>query len=273
MPLSRLAGLFVISMLLSGVSMATDGPKSSYWAFWDKSGARSTPIDHSGLDFILRTYVVTDHPSGINRFRYKAVSSADKQKLEEYITVTAKIDPRDYVPNEQKVYWMNLYNALTINLVLDYYPINSIRDISVKSGNADPLNADLVTVADQPLALNDIEHRILRPIWKDFKIHFGLVCASLGCPNVQPEAFTAANSKKLLKKAGRDFVNHRRGLQLENGQLQVSSLFDWYELDFATDQKKLLKLFAHYAEDRKALYLLGFDGDISYSYDWRLNAP
>jgi uncharacterized protein DUF547 len=271
---ARLTKIVVLAaLLITGVAVNA-APNSDYWAFWDKSNDTNySQIDHSDLSFILGTYVVTDHPSGINRFRYGMVSKGHKKRLKQYIASQQKIDPRDYSRAEQKIYWLNLYNALTINLVLENYPIDSIRDISVKSRSKGPWDAPLVKVARKKLSLNDIEHRILRPIWNDFKIHFGLVCASLGCPNIQATAFTVANSKKLLKQSGREFVNHRRGLQLEKGKLQVSSLFDWYKSDFAPDQKTLLKIFAHYADDRKALYLLGFNGDISYNYDWRLNSP
>lgn len=263
MPILAMITLLFVS---AGVNAA---PKPSYWAFWDRSNsANFKTIDHSELSFLLGTYVISDHPSGINRFRYGSVSKGHKQQLEDYIAALQKIDPRNYSRDEQKVYWLNLYNALTINLVIDNYPVDSIKDIG-----RDPWDKPLAKVAGQKLSLNDIEHRILRPIWKDFKIHFGLVCASLGCPNVQPVAFTVANSRELLKKSGRDFLNHKRGLQLEKGHLQASSLFDWYGSDFASDQKTLLKIFAHYSDDRKALYLLGFSGNINYNYDWRINAP
>ncbi len=272
-PWMRLLPVMVFMTMLSTASQVNAVAKADYWAYWDKSNSSNfMSIDHSELSFLLKTYVVTNHPSGINRFRYGSVSKGHKRRLEDYIATNQKIDPRNYSRDEQKVYWLNLYNALTINLVIDHYPVDSVRDISSKFGRG-PWDKPLTKVAGKKLSLNDIEHRILRPIWKDFKIHFGLVCASLGCPNVQPAAFTVANSRKLLKQSGRDFVNHRRGLQIEKGSMQASSLFDWYESDFAPDRKTLLKIFAHYADDRKALYLLGFSGDISYNYDWRINAP
>jgi hypothetical protein len=249
-------------------------PKADYWQFWDKSREHNlSTINHSELDYILRTYVVTGHPSGINRFRYSMVSGGHKKRLEDYIASTAGIDPRDYPKQEQLVYWLNLYNALTINLVLDNYPVDSIKNIATGGVGIEPWDVKLVEVAETRLSLNDIEHRILRPIWQDHRIHFGLVGASLGCPNIQPTAFTSVNSRKLLSEAGRDFVRHRRGLHLQDGELQVSRIFDWYERDFAANRKTLLKVFAHYAEDQTALYLLGFKGEFSYNYDWRINAP
>lgn len=258
-------------LLIYCSSLAARNPE--YWAYWDQSDESSfSSIDHSEFDFILRTYVVTNHPSGINRFRYGLVSTGHKNRLESYISSIAQIDPRAHSRAEQRIYWINLYNALIIDLVIDNYPVDSIKDIIGNDG-VGPLELKLITVAKKHLSLDDIEHRILRPIWQDHKIHFALVCASLGCPNVQPVAYTRTNIRKLLARAGREFVNHRRGLNFVNGQLQVSRIFEWYEKDFAADRKTLLKVFAHYAEDRTALYLLGFDGEIHYNYDWRINAP
>jgi len=266
-----LRSFIVAAFFFSASAFAVPSP--NYWSYWDISNEGShASVDHSDLDLILRTYVVTNHPSGINRFKYGQVSSKHRRLLEDYIAELSALDPRRYRRAEQKVYWMNLYNALTINLVLDHYPIASIREITGRAGR-DAWKEQIVEVAGKRLSLNDIDHRILRPIWHDHKVRFGLACASLGCPNMQPVAFTTANNRKLLKKAGRDFVNHSRGLKMENGELRVSSIFDWYEKDFAADKKTLLKVFAHYAEDRKALYLLGFSGDITYAYDWRINAP
>jgi hypothetical protein len=270
-PLGRWIAIVVI-LLFSATAFAA--PKADYWQYWDKSREdNSSTVNHSELDYILRTYVVTGHPSGINRFRYGMVSRGHKKRLEDYIASTAEIDPRNYSKQEQLVYWLNLYNALTINLVLDNYPVDSIKNIKTGRAGIEPWDMKLVKVANTRLTLNDIEHRILRPIWQDHRIHFGLVCASLGCPNIQPAAFTSVNSRKLLSAAGREFVRHHRGLHLQNGKLQLSRIFDWYEGDFAANRKTLLKVFAHYAEDRTALYLLGFKGEFSYNYDWRINAP
>ena len=130
----------------------------------------------------------------------------------------------------------------------------------------------LVKVAGVKLSLKDIENRILRPIWQDRKVLFALSCGALGCPNIQPQAYTSANSKQLLNRSVREFINHPRGLVVDRQSLQASKLFDWYAEDFGS-QKKMIKFFAHYAEDNKALYLLGFKGTIAYCYDSRINAP
>ena len=260
--------------MASGLSVAA--PASDYWPFWNKSSeVNQRAIDHSALDSILHIYVISDHASGINRFRYADVSRKHRKQLDRYIKTNTALDPRDYSRAEQKAYWLNLYNALTLELILDNYPVDSIDNIPGPRGSdmKGPWDKKIASVAGQKISLNDIEHRILRPLWQDHKVHFGLACGGLGCPNLQPLAFTSANSRALLKKSGHEFVEHPRGVQLENGELHVSKLFEWYKADFAKDDKKLLKVFARYASDRDALYLLGFNGKIDYTHDWRINAP
>ncbi|MBL4783120.1 MAG: DUF547 domain-containing protein [Porticoccaceae bacterium] len=261
-------------LLASGLSAAA--PAVNYWPFWNNS-RESNPqaIDHSALDAILATYVISGHASGINRFRYADVSARHHKQLLRYIKTTTAIDPRDYRRAEQKAYWLNLYNALTLTLILDSYPVDSIENIPGPGGSdiKGPWDKKVARVAGQKISLNDIEHRILRPIWQDHRVHFGLACGGLGCPNIQPQAFTGANSRELLKQAGYEFIKHPRGVQLQNGELHVSKLFEWYKADFAKSDKHLLKVFARYSDDRQALYLLGFDGKIDYSHDWRINAP
>ncbi|MEH6637871.1 MAG: DUF547 domain-containing protein [Porticoccaceae bacterium] len=262
----------VLGLLLSPALLAA--PSAEYWRYWDTSSEGNyRTIDHSAWSSILSRYVVTQHTSGINRFRYGDVSKDDRKRLQSYIDAMAAVDPRTYRKLEQKAYWMNFYNALVVNLVVQHYPIKSVQDIKGKGFSKGPWDTPLVTVAQQELSLNDIEHRILRPIWKDHKIHFGLACASLGCPSLQAQAFTAQNHAKLLKKTGQEFVNHDRGVSLSKGKLEASSIFDWYQKDFAKSEKSLLKVFAHYSDDRQALYLLGFSGDIKFRHDWALNGP
>lgn len=255
--------------------VAVGARKAEYWSFWDRSQESGATINHGDWDRILRTYVVANHPSGINRFRYGGVSAADRGALKAYIGQLAAIDPRTFPRQEQKAYWLNLYNALTVNLVIEHYPVKSIRNIADKNLADGPWDSKLVTVADQKLSLNDIEHRILRPIWRDNKILFGLVSANLSCPSILPKAFTGKNSEELLKQSRRDFVNDtNRGVKLANGKLEASELFSLYQQDFAATDKNLIKFFAFNADDRKALYLLGYTGKIDFkAYDWALNAP
>lgn len=267
MPISKASLLFISVMFCS--AFCTDvvaSVNAKYWAIWDASNESNLNIiDHGSFDQLLNSYVIANHPSGINRFRYADVSTRDKKKLKRYISRMAKTDPRLYSRVEQKAYWLNLYNALTIQTVLQKYPVSSLAKASIKRKNR-------IKVAGTKLSLADIENRILRPIWRDRKILFGLSCGTMGCPNIQQQAFTGANTKQLLNRSVREFINHPRGMIVDRRQLQASEIFDWYAADFGSD-KKMIKFFTHYAEDTKALYLLGFNGAIAYSSDARLNAP
>lgn len=263
----------VAATLLCLAAGATAAPKPQYWSFWDRAydGSMSR-VDHSGWDRLLKRYVVTNHPSAINRFRYGDVSKADRKQLDQYIDRMAALDPRKYNRKEQHAYWINLYNALVVQQVLESYPVKRILDVS-DQGEAGPWDDKVIKIQGHKLSLNDIEHRILRPLWKDHKTHFALACGGLGCPQLQASAYNGHTLKKRLRQAGRDFINHPRGLQVEKGKMRASQIFSDYSRDFAKDTKSLLKLFAYYADDRKALYLLGFQGQIQYQHDWTLNSP
>jgi hypothetical protein len=135
-----------------------------------------------------------------------------------------------------------------------------------------PWNDEVATVAGQALTLNDIEHRILRPIWQDHRIHFAVNCASLGCPDLSANAYTAENLEQQLAQAELNYLNHPRGIRFDaDGELVVSSIFDWYLEDFATDQSGLLRYLAQY-HDEAGERLRSYAGRIRYHYDWSLNS-
>jgi hypothetical protein len=257
--------LFVVTVVLTFASTAVASRDSQSWPIWNKSDeSNGASIDHSAFDGFLKNYVITNHPSGINRFRYGDVSRRDSKRLNAYIAQITALDPRQYRKREQKAYWLNLYNALTIQSLLKKHPQRSV--------DARKLNPR-IKVAGVKMTKADIGDRILRPIWHDYKVIFGLSCASMGCPAIQAGAFTAANINTLLKQSAREFINHPRGLMVSRQEMRVSKIFDWYREDFGADDKRLMKLFAYYADDNKALYILGFNGDIEFSYDSRLNSP
>ena len=129
---------FVSSIFCCSVFAA---PSADYWAYWDKSDENSySSIDHSQWNKILQTYVIDKHSSGVNRFKYAAITSKDKKNLTRYIKSLEKTDPRAYNRREQKAYWLNLYNAVTVKLVLDNYPIKSMQDIGNKMIKRGPQN-------------------------------------------------------------------------------------------------------------------------------------
>lgn len=241
---------------------------------WSQHAAASTAtVDHSAWQSLLDTYLLAPHPSGINRFRYGAVSTADRQRLSQYIAGLERTDPRLLNQAEQQAYWINLYNAVTVALVVDSYPVASIRRVKGGLFRTGPWDEPVVTVLNASLSLNDIEHGILRPVYRDPRIHYTINCASLGCPNLAPRAYAGATLGADLDAAAAAFVNAPRGVSLDASGLQLSAIYDWFAEDFGPDQAALLRHLRRYAEPQLAEQLAAFSGPVSYAYDWALNDP
>ena len=231
-------------------------------------------IDHSRWQGLLDRHLRADHPSGINRFDYAAVAAdpEDRRQLTSYLRHLSATDPRTYARDEQMAYWINLYNALTVFVVVGRYPVDSITDIRSGLFSFGPWDEKLIDVGGEKLTLNQIEHGILRPIWRDPRIHYAVNCASLGCPNLATEVYRADNLERLLDQGARDYVNHPRGARVENGKLVLSSIYEWYEADFGGTDAGVIAHLRDYADPDLARVLDGherFDDD----YDWSLNRP
>ena len=248
-------------------------PKSDLWARWQVHAEESTEvIDHSAWDLLLQKYVIPDHPSGINRFFYNRVSAGDRDVLEKYVHRLQQVRVSSLNREEQKAYWINLYNSLTVKIVLDHYPVKTIRDIDISPGlfQDGPWDAKLLSIEGEPVSLNDIEHRILRPIWQDNRVHYGLNCASLGCPNLLPNAFTAVNLEKMLDSGARQYVNHPRGVRVGK-RLQVSSIYKWFQEDFGSTEQGVIDHLLLFADVELAAALKKKSKGLRYEYDWQLN--
>jgi hypothetical protein len=248
-------------------------PKSELWAFWDTRTPDSTKqVDHSAWNAFLERYVLPGE-DGINRVRYAAVSSNDRQQLTQYINRLQRVPIRRYNPDQQLAYWINLYNALTVSVVLQHYPVSSIRDIDISPGFfADgPWGKKLLTIEEQAVSLNDIEHRILRPIWQDPRLHYALNCASLGCPNLPNRAFLSDNTEALLEQGATAYINHPRAVMFQNGNLHVSSIYSWFRDDFGGSDSAVIEHLQHYAAPALADRLSAASGIAGDDYNWSLN--
>jgi hypothetical protein len=211
----RLAALFLVSLifLMTAALTARAAEPPPFWARWTAHDPASTlVIDHSAWTAFLQKYVGTD-AEGVNRVAYRRVSKADRRSLDDYIVRLTLAPLATYPQSEQLAFWINLYNAVTLQTVLRHYPVASIRDIDISPGwfTPGPWEKKLVKVEGVSLSLDDIEHRILRPIWKDARLHYALNCASVGCPNLRREAFTGAGADDMLTEAAKAYVNDPRG--------------------------------------------------------------
>ena len=244
-------------------------PKANVLVFWDASDNNSREsLSHQLWGDFLEVNLQRDS-KGNRLLNYGNVSKQDKKLLKNYITSLIERDPRGLNLDEQFAYWVNLYNALTVQLILTNYPLKSITKLG-GFFSFGPWDDEIVKVAGQALSLNDIEHRILRPIWKDKRIHYAVNCASFGCPNLQDKPYLALTINKQLESAAKEFINADKGLTFDEKTLVLSSIYDWYGEDFGDFESLRAHLLVHLEGDSVAL-LKVFDGDIEYQYDWKLN--
>jgi len=232
-------------------------------------------VDHSVWDRLLKTYVKPG-ADGLNRVDYAAFKSGGHVALKDYIRSLQAVDLSTLDRPEQFALLANLYNAKTVDIVLDHYPVKSIRDISLGGGllgvfTSGPWKAKVLEMKGVPLSLNDIEHGMLRPVFKDPRVHYAVNCASVGCPNLGTEAFTGAKFDAQLDAAARAYVNNPRGARFGPEGLVVSSIYDWYQKDFGGSDEGVIKHLKAYAEPALAKKLAKTTSIADYTYDWSLN--
>ncbi|WP_133612145.1 DUF547 domain-containing protein [Dongia mobilis] len=227
-------------------------------------------IDHHAFDVLLQRFVKPDH-ARYNRVDYRAFGENDRKELKGYIDALAAIDPAGLSRNEAYAYWINLYNAKTLDIVLEHYPVASIREIDLGGGFfADgPWSKNVLRINGIDLSLDDIEHRIVRAQFKDPMSHYGLNCASYSCPNLAQAAYTGISIDTALARTATDYINHRRAIDIRGRDIVASKLYSWYAEDFG-GEAELKTHWQSYASPSRAAALE--DADIrSYRYDWALN--
>lgn len=247
---------------------------------WDESSERTAEtIDHSDWQELLDSYLAPRTP-GTNRFNYAKLQASvgNTSKLDQYLSKLQAVDPRKYSRAEQKAYWINLYNALTVQVVTHAYPVKSIRRISDSWFRrlilAGPWADKRARVTGIDLSLDDIENEILRPVYGDSRIHYALNCASIGCPDLSETAFTAGNTEELLETGARSYVNDLRGVEfIDQDRIVISSIYDWYAPDYGGTEESVIDHLIQYADEPLAERLRAFRGSIDYAYDWNLNEP
>lgn len=229
-------------------------------------------LSHQEWTSFLQTYTrIAD--DDIVRVDYAAVTAQDKQKLEAYIKDLSSRDAAQFTRNAQLAYWVNLYNALTVSVILDHYPVDSIRDIKKGLLDLGPWDEKRVTANGRELSLYDIENGIVRPLWLDDpRIHYALNCAAIGCPNLEQTAYTANNVIQRLQDNAVLYVNHPRGVTIaDDGDLTVSKIYNWYRGDFGRTDEAVINHLKQYAKPELKRKLDQTDTIKHYIYDWALN--
>jgi hypothetical protein len=271
----------LLVLLVGGFAgIAFGQPEPDLWPRWEAHDPSSTHrLDHGEYASLLERYLITGTESGVNLFRYADVSPEDLERLRSYVSYLEAVNVSELNRDEQLAYWLNLYNAKTLEIVIDAYPVETIRRITPGGGllsgvlGRGPWTAKIISVEGEELSLDDVEHRILRPIWTARLIHYGVNCASIGCPNLQPEPFTGSNAGRMLESAAAEYVNNPRGARVEGNRLILSTIYRWYQEDFENSIEGVKEHLIEYAEPELARAIRDHSGRVSFEYDWDLNEP
>ena len=232
-----------------------------------------------GAFVALLAKYVKPSADGVNRVDYARwqVSAQDMASLHDCISHRAARMPSKMPRNDAFAFWVNLYNAITLKVVLDRYPVSSIRDIKSEGlfdpkAYIGPWRTKRVTVEGQSYSLDNIENDILRSGFKDPRVHYAINCASYGCPNLRAKAWTGAALDADLETAARDFINHPRGVAvLPGNRLRVSSIYKWFNADFGGSDAGVLAHLRKYAGPALAAALTSQPAIAEDAFDWSLN--
>ncbi|MGB0862759.1 MAG: DUF547 domain-containing protein [Saprospiraceae bacterium] len=181
------------------------------------------PFSHDIWDGLLRKYV-----SGTGVVNY-AGFKRDKAKLQQYLDLLADNSPTSSMSkNDQIAYWINAYNAFTVDLIVDNYPISSI----LKLDGGKTWYVKRITIGGKKYALNDIEKNILIGRFKEARIHFAVNCAAQSCPPLRNRAWKGSSLNSDLDRASKAFIKNNKHNQISKKKAKLSRIFDWYKGDF-----------------------------------------
>lgn len=222
------------------------------------------PVSHEAWTNLLRKYVSLDGKVNYPGF------IRDKQAVQEYLDLLGANHPDEqrWTRAEQLAYWINAYNAFTVKLIMDHYPVASIKDIKKGIPFVNSVwDLKFIPLGGQLYDLNHIEHRILREKFDEPRIHFAINCASVSCPKLANVAFEAATLDKQLEQAAREFFADPQKNKLQPNRIEISRIFLWFGGDFKKSGGDIIAYINQYSEVR-----ISPKASISYlEYDWNLN--
>ena len=220
-------------------------------------------VDHSLYEGLLNKYVKN------GQVDYAGFQSAEAF-LDQYLDLLHSVDIKSLSNKEQFAFYANAYNAWTIKLILTKYPdISSIKSLGIF--NSGPWKKKVVRLKGQTVSLDHIEHEILRPRFKDPRVHFAINCAAKSCPPLRSEPFYGDRLDQQLDDATRSFINNPNSYRLEGHTLYVSRIFKWFSEDFNDDALSFFRMYAT-GELKRNLNTGSAKIQVKYlKYDWSLN--
>lgn len=265
---------FILFLLLFS-GLVHSSYQKSLWPKWEVNNPLSKEvISHQEWNEFLNVHVFTNE-EGINLVDYAKLTEKDLNSLKNYIKKMSAIDINNYNRQEQLAYWINIYNALTVHTVASYYPVANIREVNISPGlfSLGPWGANLITIKNTSLSLDDINNRIIRPIWNDPRTHYTLNNATIGAPNLGKQAYKGPILEQQLNEAAATYINSLRGVQVIEGKLVISKLYDWFEEDFGGTKQNVIQHLLQYATEPLLSQLKHINTIDSYMYNWHINSP
>lgn len=231
-------------------------------------------VDHARFDRVLSEYV---DPAGF--VDYARLETHADSVLRPYLQQLAETDPAALDREARLAFWINAYNAYTIKLILDHYPVESINDIKPGAGPTipkvnSPFKLDVGEVAGEVRTLDEIEHGIIRERFDEPRIHFALVCAAVSCPRLRREAYTGNRLEAQLDDQARAFLRDTDKNLVPAGEKTValSRIFKWFDEDFGGSSAAIQRFIAPYFDGNVRTKLEQARYDVSFrEYDWSLN--
>ena len=217
---------------------------------------------HQQWDKLLKKHV-----NAAGMVNYKGFQK-DKAELDAYLRTLSETAPKKIKSkNDQKAFWINAYNAFTVSLILQHYPVKSIKDIG---GSIYKINTAwdirFIRIDGEKYDLNNIEHKILRKKFDDPRIHFVIVCASVSCARLSRDAYTGDKLEAQLEAASKDFLNDKAKNNIRADKAELSKYFTWYKGDF-TNEGSLVDYINKYSQTK-----INNNTKINYvDYNWNLN--
>lgn len=223
------------------------------------------PVEHGQWDSLLKKHV---NERGEENYRGFI---ADSTALNEYLHLLSAHHPNKehWNKNERLAYWINAYNAFTIQLIIRHYPVESIKDIAGRIPFINsPWDLKFIEIEGETYDLNNIEHGIIRKRFNEPRIHFALVCAAVSCPILRNEAYTAERLEEQLEAAAIEFFNDPEKNRITPQKAELSKIMSWYSGDFTDNATSVFEYVNRYSKVQ-----MTEKTSISYmDYDWQLNA-
>ena len=217
---NHLLALLLIPLLSFSNCKDTGKPDLGFRTYAVNNLEARKAMDHTQWNILLSKYVSKD-----GKVNYKGFKN-DEKALQKYLEVLQKSTPSEsWSKNEKLAFWINAYNAFTVRLILDHFPVKSIKDIK------DPWGKKFIVIGNETYSLEDIEHKILRKM-NEPRIHFAINCASYSCPDLLNQAFTAENMEQQLDATAKQFVNDASKNTISKDEVEISKIFDWFSSDF-----------------------------------------